>query len=238
MNKNTFNAAAEWMLEALKSGKLKKDDLTPRQRKVIVDFIVEEQLPMSFLQIGNLIGVTRQHAGLLYSGAIRNRRWQITELDIVDLATKSCLGIDSILRKALNPPATETIIRQETVISADGKEKTRIEEKVIKRPSPDLAIALKAIAAKNEVLWGFGFAYKAPEHKVLELPISSTLTDLMKELVSDGKGIPSRTAFLARLRELASGNGDLGDGAGETRELPIFASLGDGNGERGSSANG
>lgn len=239
MNKNRFTASAEWMLEALKSGKMKAGELTPRQRRVIVTFLVEEQAPMTDVQVGRLIGVSSQQAGRIRNTVLRNASWEITELDVILLGTNLKRLKESLQRKALNPKPTERIIRQETTpgIGPEAPQ-VQVEEKVVRVEPPDLALVWKIEREYIMTMQDLGFVYRAPEHKVMELPVTSTLTDLMKELVRDGKGIPSRTAFLARLRELASGNGDLGEGVGETRELPVFAGLGDGDGERGSSANG
>ena len=84
---NNLSQSGLLVIQLLKDKRLKKDDLTPRQRKLVVKYFTEEASEFSNQNIADMIGVTDVRVGQIRQQLLKSAVWEIETIDIKMLAT-------------------------------------------------------------------------------------------------------------------------------------------------------
>lgn len=83
---NNLSQSGLLVIQLLKDKRLKKDDLTPRQRKLVVKYFTEEASEFSNQNIADMIGVTDVRVGQIRQQLLKSAVWEIETIDIKMLA--------------------------------------------------------------------------------------------------------------------------------------------------------
>jgi hypothetical protein len=88
MNKNRSASRLLTLIEQLDKGLVKPDTLSPRLRRKIVQFFVEEQSEATNRSVARICGVSDSHVARLKRQLIRSSSWMIDDLDVKEIATE------------------------------------------------------------------------------------------------------------------------------------------------------
>jgi hypothetical protein len=86
VNKKPFNQNALAIIELLQKGRITGEELSARQRRVVVKYFMEEMTDQSNTSIASLIGVTDVHVCRIKRELMKRGMWEIESVDIKMLA--------------------------------------------------------------------------------------------------------------------------------------------------------
>ena len=101
MNKNRFSKNAIKLLELVQKGELPAERLTPRMRKIIIRYFMEDDLTFSSSAVGEQLAITQQQVNRIRKALIRNSEYLIDEIDVKSIAVNLKLRKDQLQRKAM-----------------------------------------------------------------------------------------------------------------------------------------
>jgi hypothetical protein len=101
MNKNRFSTNAIKLLELIQKGELPAERLTPRMRKIIIRYFMENDLTFSSSAVGEQLAITQQQVNRIRKALIRNSEYLIDEIDVKSIAVNLKLRKDQLQRKAM-----------------------------------------------------------------------------------------------------------------------------------------
>ena len=100
MKKTSFKQSGLLIATALQEKKISKEVLTPRDRKLVIAYFLEEQSEETNTAIAELLGITPQAVGKIKDRLLSEAIWEIETIDIKKLAARLKKKANELQRKA------------------------------------------------------------------------------------------------------------------------------------------